>query len=75
MSSIREIKTGRYGHEVKAVLRSAVEELNRKGAEAIIVGCTELSIISDAIDAEVKLYDSSQVLAEAAVRMAKRQSS
>jgi len=71
MASIGEIKTGRYGREVEEALRSAADELIGKKAEVLIVACTELSIISHAIDTGVKLYDASQVLAEGIVRMAR----
>jgi aspartate racemase len=52
-------------------LRSAADELVGRGAEVLIIACTELSVIADAVDVDVKLYDSSQVLAETIVRMAK----
>jgi aspartate/glutamate racemase len=41
-------------------------------AEALIIACTELSLIADALDAELKVYDSAQILAEAVVRIAKQ---
>ena len=74
MAAIRLIKAGKYGSEVRDILRSAATELIIRKAESLIVACTELSIIADAIDAHMKLYDSAQVLAENIVRMAKGQS-
>jgi len=71
MASVRKIKTGKYDIGDREALQSAAEELVGKGAEALIVACTELSIICDGLDAGVKVYDSSQVLAEGIVRMAK----
>ncbi|MBW1704175.1 MAG: amino acid racemase [Deltaproteobacteria bacterium] len=71
MASVCKIKTGKYDIGDREVLQSAAEELVRKRAEALIVACTELSIICDGLDAGVKVYDSSQVLAESIVRMAK----
>jgi len=71
MSTVRTIKTGNYDTGDRNVLQSAAKQLVRKGAEALIVGCTELSVISDGIDAGVKVYDSSQLLAENIVREAK----
>jgi len=41
-----------------------------QGAEALLVACTELSIIAGEIDVSVPCYDSAQVLAEAIVRVA-----
>jgi len=46
-------------------------KLQGRRAEVLIIACTELSVIADAVDVDVKLYDSSQVLAETIVRMAK----
>jgi aspartate racemase len=71
MASVSRIKTGKYDIGDGEVLQSAAEELARKRAEALIVACTELSIICDGLDAGVKVYDSSQVLAERIVRTAK----
>ena len=71
MASVRKIKTGKYDIGDREVLQSAAEELVRKKAKALIVACTELSIICDGLDAGVKVYDALQVLAESIVRMAK----
>jgi len=71
MVSVRKIKTGKYDIGDREVLQSAAEELVRKRSEALIVACTELSIICDGLDAGVKVYDALQVLAESIVRMAK----
>ena len=71
MASVRKIKTGKYDIGDREVLQSAAEELVGKRAEALIIACTELSIICEGLDAGVKVYDSSQVLAESIVRMAK----
>jgi aspartate racemase len=73
MNSIRTIKTGRYGASEKSILRSAAGDLIKRRAEALIVACTELSLIADALDPEVKVYDSAQILAEAVVRIAKEE--
>ena len=71
MTAIREIKTSRYDEKVREMLRSAATELVSRKAEALVVACTELSIIADAIDENVNVYDSAQVLAENIVQMAK----
>lgn len=68
---IRKIKAGKYHDEERHILQSAARDLADRGAEALIVACTELSIISDAIEDDIKLYDASQILAENIVRMAK----
>ena len=71
MNAIRTIKTGRYGASEKSILRSAAHDMIERGAETLIIACTELSLIADALDPGVKVYDSAQILAEAVVRIAK----
>jgi len=72
MQSIKIIKTGRYGVKERSVLKEAAQELTRKGSEALVIACTELSIIAEAIRVPVKVFDSAQILAEAIVRRAKQ---
>ncbi|MCP4689173.1 MAG: aspartate/glutamate racemase family protein [Desulfobacterales bacterium] len=74
MTAIRTIKTSIYGEDEKKILRSAARELKEREAGALIVGCTELSIIFNAVDVDAPLYDSAQILAENIVRFAKRDS-
>jgi len=71
MKSIRQIKTGAYGVDEKEALQSAAARLVERKAEALVIGCTELSIIWDPRDSGVSAFDSSQVLAEATVKTAK----
>ena len=73
MSAIRTIKTGCYGAREKRILRSAADNMIQRGAETLILACTELSLIADALDPELKVYDSAQILAEAVVRIAKKE--
>lgn len=71
MDSIRTIKTGHYGTKERDALRSAAHDMIEREAEVLIIACTELSLIANALAPDVKLYDSAQTLAEAIVRMAK----
>lgn len=71
MASIKKIKTGEHGREVETVLQSAGTELTDRGAQALIIACTELSVIAGNLNAGPKVYDASQVLAETIVRRAK----
>ena len=71
MAAIRQIKTGRYGGEIFAVLREATDSLLNAGAEIILVACTELSIVSEQLEASVPIMDAAQILAERIVREAK----
>ena len=73
MNAIRAIKTGRYGDRERSILRSVAHDMIGRMAETLIVACTELSLITDALDPELKVYDSAQILAEAVVRIAKHE--
>ena len=70
MDSIRRIKTGRYGAEDRHALRLAADDLQRKGAEAILIACTELSVIANEITGS-HVVDTAQVLAEGIVSQVK----
>ena len=41
-----------------------MESLKKKGAEAIILGCTELPILVKQKDCKMKILDTTQILAE-----------
>jgi aspartate racemase len=71
MAAIRKIKTSRYGKEVVSALQAAADDLTANGADALLLACTELSIIGQQIQTAVPCYDSAQILAEAIVKKAK----
>ena len=72
MAAIKTIKTSRYGREVVDAIQAGADELLARGAEALLVACTEISIVGGQIRSEVPVYDASQILAEAIVREASR---
>jgi len=73
-NSIKVIKTGHFGKTEIAIIQKAADYLFNEGAEAIIVGCTELSVLSNKIIFKCNMYDSSQVLAENVVKLVKETS-
>lgn len=72
MTAIRQIKTGGFGRREIEAVNEAAKEMTVAGAEVLIVACTELSIISASLKSSVRLYDTSQVLAEAVVKEARK---
>ncbi|SMP45398.1 aspartate racemase [Desulfonatronum zhilinae] len=72
MAAIRKIKTGQYGEDVRSSLRTAVDGLVQDGAQALLVACTELSVISGCIRTSYPVVDAAQILAEAIVREARQ---
>ena len=70
MKAIRDIKTGSIGPVENEALFDAAQDLLDLGAEALIVACTELSLLEDALPEIERAYDAAQVLAEAIVKAA-----
>jgi aspartate racemase len=69
-AAIGAVKAGRRGRDLTRALAPVVGELLSCGAGAVIVGCTELSLVVDARDVPVPVLDSTSILARAAVRRA-----
>jgi aspartate racemase len=62
------------GHaRAKEVLRGIAGRLVERGAEAIIAGCTEIPLALTQEDVSVPFFDSTEILAKTAVRMAKEE--
>jgi len=65
----RGIKAGFLGAEPKGLLLSAAEELIRRGAEIIVLACTEIPLVLENGAVAVPLLDATEILAVTAVRM------
>lgn len=50
--------------------REAIDALVARGAEAIILGCTEIGLLIGSDDSPVPLFDTTRLHAEAAVSLA-----
>lgn len=68
MAAIRDVKGGRRGPDPR--LEKSVEELQSAGAEAIILGCTELPLAVRAEDVSVTLVDAGGVLVRECLKQA-----
>jgi aspartate racemase len=67
---IHNVERGKILSEDKEKLREIAKSLENKGADAVVLGCTELPIILKQEDCTTKLLDSTQILAEATVKRA-----
>jgi aspartate racemase len=67
---IRVVKTGQYGRPETDVLQAACDGLIEAGAQALVIACTELSVIAAALRPAGPMFDASQVLAAAIVKEA-----
>ncbi len=71
MECIYDIKAGDLGSSVKAELVRMAQTLHIRGAGAIILGCTEIPLVLEDGDLPFPLIDPTQILAEAAVAIAR----
>ncbi|MBI4176794.1 MAG: amino acid racemase [Candidatus Aenigmarchaeota archaeon] len=67
---IMNVLSGNRFEQDKSALRQIIKELESRGAEAIIVGCTDLPLIINNNDSKVLLLDTTEVLAQACIREA-----
>ena len=65
-----ELCRGIISESSRTGFKQAVSELVNKGAEAIILGCTEISLLLRSEDVSVPLFDTARLHAEAAVSFA-----
>jgi aspartate racemase len=66
----QELCLGVIRDESRALYREIIAELVEQGAEAIILGCTEITLLVNADDASVPLFDTTLIHAEDAVKLA-----
>ncbi|HLC68099.1 MAG TPA: amino acid racemase [archaeon] len=65
---IMRILSGRKNINDKKQLQNFIGELAGKGAEGVILGCTELPLLISQNDSEITVFDTIQILAEATVK-------
>lgn len=66
----KELVHGIVKSESKTKLHEVIADLTAAGAEAIILGCTELMMILEQADSRVPLFDTTTIQSEAAVECA-----
>ena len=65
-----ELVQGRINPASRDAYRAIIARLVDRGAQAIILGCTEISLLVDQSDSPVPLFDTTHIHAEAAVDLA-----
>ncbi|MBY8032746.1 aspartate/glutamate racemase family protein [Vibrio fluvialis] len=65
-----ELCLGTIRPESRAQYIEVVEDLHRRGAQAVILGCTEIALLIQQHDTDVPLYDTTKIHAEQAVQLA-----
>ncbi len=68
-----ELTHGRIEPASRAAARTMLADMARQGMEAIILGCTELSLLIEPADTPLPLYDTTRLHAEAILAFAQGQ--
>ncbi|MCG9690225.1 aspartate/glutamate racemase family protein [Vibrio sp. Isolate22] len=66
----QELCRGEIKEESRAIYNQIIEKLSLQGAEAVILGCTEIALLIQQQHTDVPLFDTTAIHAEAAVRLA-----
>ncbi|MEA2019395.1 MAG: aspartate/glutamate racemase family protein [Campylobacterota bacterium] len=67
-----ELCLGEININSKNEYLSVIHNLENHGAEAVILGCTEIAMLIDQKDTDIKLYDTTEIHAKKAVEYALR---
>ncbi len=70
LDAIKAVKAGDLGMAIRARVRQVAAALVQRGADAIVLGCTELPLVMGPEDAPVPVLDGTEILAAAVVREA-----
>ena len=68
-----ELCCGIINSDSKATYLDTVNSLATRGAQAVILGCTEIGMLIHASDTHVELYDTTEIHADQAVEFALKQ--
>ncbi len=72
MGIIRDVKRGRSGETVRARFVSIAEELASEPVDLLLIACTELSVIADAVAPDTPCLDALDILAREIVSNGRR---
>lgn len=70
MEAIYRIKAGKDAIAFKREITGVIAGLQENGAEAVIIGCTEVSLIPGLEDVAIPVYDALNILAQTALHQA-----
>lgn len=69
-SIMTEFTKGRFLDTTKTAYLKIINKLEEKGAQGIILGCTEIALLLNQTDCDIKLFDTTTIHAKAAVDFA-----
>jgi aspartate racemase len=64
---IEDVMGGKQGDKDAKDIKSIIAEYVNRGAEAIVLGCTELPLAIKQSQVDIKIFNTTQIIAEAAV--------
>lgn len=67
---MKEMVAGRFTDETRAGYVALIDKLAARGAEGVILGCTEIPLLLSADDTDVPLFPTTDIHCRAAIRMA-----
>jgi aspartate racemase len=66
----KELVLGIINPDSKAAYLAVIENLEQQGAQGVILGCTELGLLINALDADLPIFDTTEIHALTAVDLA-----
>ncbi len=64
---IKQVMGGNQGVEDVIVLKGIIRDYLKQGAEAVILGCTEIPLAINQVDTDVELFDATKAIVELSV--------
>ena len=67
-----ELVYGRFEDPARRYFRDVIQDLARRGCDAVVLGCTEIPLLISETDSPLPILDSTRILARAALRESTR---
>ena len=65
-----ELCVGKVNEKSRKIFRKIIEKMQEKGAEGVILGCTEIGLLIHQSDVSVPVFDTTVIHAKKAVQIA-----
>ena len=65
-----ELVHGKIRNESREKMKSIIQHLQKKGAEGVILGCTEIPLLISEKDADIPVFDTTKIHAQKAAKLA-----
>ena len=65
-----ELCVGKINEKSRKIFQKSIEKMQKKGAEGVILGCTEIGLLIHQSDVSVPVFDTTVIHAKKAVQIA-----